>query len=220
MLLEIIFTLFFSISLSSTYVLPVQIRDAPSSTSIVLATAPKSASCAGAPSSSSECRTASQAAPIIAEVFSAYDITSPGEMAALISTMAFESGDFEYNINIYPGNPGQGTRNMQMASYNVLYAHSIPALASELSSITNGAPASSLSTTQLNAVRGLLIANDSYDFGSAVWFLTTQCSESVRTGLQSGGQAGWENYVSGCLGTTATSDRQAYWERASQAFAA
>ena len=112
-------------------------------------------------------------------------------------------------------------RNMQSAAFNLLYAGSIPALSSSLQAITAGATsASSLSTTQQNDVRGLLTANETYDFGSGAWFLTSQCTESVRSGLQNGSQEGWEEYITGCIGTTVTSDRMAYWQRAMQAFGA
>ena len=109
-------------------------------------------------------------------------------------------------------------RNMQSAELNLLYASSIPALSSSLHAVTGGAK--SLSVTQQNNVRGLLNANDTYDFGSGAWFLTTQCTESIRTALQNGGQAGWEKYVVGCINTGATPDRVAYWERAMDAFGA
>jgi len=103
---------------------------------------------------------------------------------------------------------------MQMANYNLLYAKSIPALASQLAAITTSDSVEGLSDTQLNAVRELVLP-DEYSFGSAAWFLTTQCA-STRAQLQAGGQAGYEAYL-GCVGTSATSDRLAYWTRANTA---
>ena len=125
-------------------------------------------------------------------------------MAAVLSLMAFESGDFKYNTNHFPGRPGQGTRNMQMPPINLKYAQSIPELAS----------AGSSDPVQLLK---LLTSNDDYDFGSGSWFLATQCPASVRSGLETGSQEGWEAYISSCVGTTATPERQAYWERAKKA---
>ncbi len=49
-------------------------------------------------------------------------VFSPNEVAAALSLIAFETGGFKYDTNHYPGRPGQGTRNMQMGGYNVLYA--------------------------------------------------------------------------------------------------
>lgn len=63
----------------------------------------------------------------------------------------------------------------------------------------------------------LLLSNEDYDFGSAAWFLTTQCSKSVRSSLQAGTEAGWEQYITGCVGTTVTSDRKQFWQRAMKA---
>ena len=56
------------------------------------------------------------------------------------------------------------------------------------------------------------------DFGSAAWFLTSQCDQSVRTGLQSGSADGFSAYIS-CIGTSETSDRDAYYQRAKTALA-
>ncbi|MCJ1267749.1 hypothetical protein MMC22_007635 [Lobaria immixta] len=175
----------------------------------ILSIAPASSTCAGAPKPN-ECRTVNQAAAAISSSFDTYGITSPGEIAALTSLMAFETDDFKYNINYYPGNPGQGTRNMQSAAYNLQYAQSIPALYSSLQAI-GGDP---------NAVRDLLTANDSLDFGSAAWFLVTVCTEATRAALQSQGLAGWQSYLTNCIGTAPTTDREAYWQRAVQVFGA
>lgn len=175
----------------------------------ILSIAPTSSTCAGAPKLN-ECRTADQAAAVISSLFNTYGITSPGEMAALVSLMAFESGEFKYNVNYYPGNPGQGTRNMQSATFNLQYAQSIPALSSSLQAVVGNS----------NAVRDLLTANDVLDFGSAVWFLLTICTEATRAALQSQGLAGWQSYTSNCIGTAPTADREAYWQRAAQAFGA
>lgn len=122
--------------------------------------------------------------------------------------MAFESDSFKYSVNYVSGKPGQGTRNMQSASFNIFYAQSIPALSSSLSAVADS----------LNGIRDLLTANDIYDFGSAAWFLTTQCDEVTREALRSGGLVGWRNYVSNCIVTLPTIDRQGYWERAAEAF--
>jgi hypothetical protein len=186
-----------------------------SAASQLLVIAPTSNTCTGAPFPS-ECATSDQAAPYLISAMSTYSITSPPEIAALLSLIAYETGDFKYAINHYPapGRPGQGTRNMQMASYNLLYVKSIPGLSSSLTAITTASSTDGLSDDQLNAVRALVLP-DEYAWGSAAWFLTTQCA-SVRSQLQAGGQAGYEAYLE-CVGTTATSDRLAYWTRANNA---
>jgi hypothetical protein len=106
---------------------------------------------------------------------------------------------------------------MQMATFNLAYAASLPAVAPAAEEITGGETSSySLSSAQLNDVRSLLTSNDDYDFGSAAWFLTNHCGSDVRSGLQGGSLAGWQTYLTDCVGTTATSDREAYWLRAVQ----
>jgi hypothetical protein len=146
-----------------------------------------------------------------------YGIYHPSDIAALLSLMAYETADFKYNINHFPapGRPGQGTRNMQMANYNLLYAKSIPELASPLSTITTASSTDALSDDQLNAIRALVLP-DQYSFGSAAWFLTSQCNQT-RSQLQAGGQAGYEAYLS-CVGVSATAARLAYWDLANTAF--
>ena len=44
----------------------------------------------------------------MANSFNRYGISSPGEIAALISLMAYETGGFKYQMNL-AGNPGQGS---------------------------------------------------------------------------------------------------------------
>ena len=167
----------------------------------LLTIAPKSGSCAGA--DPAQCQTADTAAQYIATSFQTYGITSPGEMAAIISTIAFESADFKYNKPINP-TPGKGTRNMQSAAFNLKYAQSMPQFASQLASAAGP-----------DAVLSLLVANPDVDFASAAWFLTTQCP-ALKAELKSGSMAGWTTYITSCLGTTVTDDRHAYAQRAYQ----
>jgi len=44
----------------------------------------------------------------MANSFNRYGVSSPGEIAALVSLMAYESGEFKYQVNL-AGNPGQGS---------------------------------------------------------------------------------------------------------------
>lgn len=96
---------------------------------------------------------------------------------------------------------------MQSPSYNKKYAASLPALKSSVSKVSND-PA---------ALLNLLRDNETYDFGSGAWFLTTQCSKDVRAQLQSGSESGWQMYISDCVGTSVTEERKAYWEKAVKA---
>lgn len=70
--------------------------------------APSSKSCTDAPAAG-ECATAKQAAKFTSQSFDTYKVTSKAEQAAVISLMAFESGDFKYNKNHFPGVAGQGS---------------------------------------------------------------------------------------------------------------
>jgi len=172
---------------------------------IITAIAPASSSCANAPAAG-ECRTAEQAAPHISDSFTKYGLTSTAEQAAVLSLMLYESDNFAYNKNHYPGIAGQGTRNMQSPALNLLYAQSLfPA--SQVAAASAAGPAAVLD----------LVSGDDYSFGSAAWFLTSQCSTAIRTELQTGSLAGWAAYLTQCVGTTDTADRDAIWTAATKA---
>jgi hypothetical protein len=118
--------------------------------------------------------------------------------------MAFESGDFKYAIHHFPGPvPGQGTRNMQSAAYNLKYAQSIPALAGLL-------PAAKAAGG--NAVVNMLVQYSNIDFGSAAWLLTSQCEPGVVSGLAAGTPAAFAAYVK-CYGGTLSDELKAYYTR-------
>ncbi|KAJ5873488.1 uncharacterized protein N7473_013361 [Penicillium subrubescens] len=172
----------------------------------ILTIAPTSNTCDNPPAVG-ECATAKTAATYTSQSFDKYGVTSKAEQAAVLSLMAFESLDFKYNKNHFPGVAGQGTRNMQSPTFNSKYASSLPSLADKLPSVANS-PADLLD---------LLRANEAFDFGSGAWFLTTQCSDDVRSALQKGDEAGWERYIMGCVGTSVTDERRSYWERAVKA---
>jgi hypothetical protein len=77
---------------------------------VIEAIMPKSTSCEGA-EFPNECRTAEQAAPFVAKALIPF---SNEEKAALLALMGFESVDFRYKHNVFPGVEGQGTANMMM----------------------------------------------------------------------------------------------------------
>ncbi|ODM20412.1 hypothetical protein SI65_03465 [Aspergillus cristatus] len=168
--------------------------------------APKSVNCDNPPAKG-ECATADQAAPNIAKSFETYGVTSRAEQAAVIALMAFESEEFRYSRNHFPGTVGKGTRNMQSPSYNAKYAESIPAISDKVSAANGDA----------GQILDILLADEEYDFGSGAWFLTTQCDQGVRQALQSGSEEGWSGYISGCVGTDANEGRKGYWESAVKA---
>ncbi|SPO06734.1 uncharacterized protein DNG_09428 [Cephalotrichum gorgonifer] len=175
----------------------------PITTEQILKIAPQSASCDNPPAAG-ECATADIAARSITSSFERYQVSSPAEQAAVIGLMAFESGEFKYNRNHFPGVPGQGTRNMQSPAFNLKYAQSIPEIRDEVSQ-ANG---------DVVQILDLLLSNEEYDFGSGAWFLRMQCDEDVQAQLRSGTEEGWEAYITKCVGTDANAARRAYWQKA------
>ncbi|KAI9651047.1 hypothetical protein NHQ30_001084 [Ciborinia camelliae] len=163
-----------------------------------------------------ECATVAHAADSISYAVSGQDF-QVGELGAIIALMAFESGDFKYNVHHFPSaNAGQGTRNMQMPGYNLQYARSIPELAGPLANITTANSTANLSSDALDQILNL-VADDKYTWGSAGWYLKTQCPGSVRNGLAGASDEAWDAYLS-CVGENATNTKlQGYWTRAKAA---
>ncbi|KAJ6178027.1 hypothetical protein N7519_008488 [Penicillium mononematosum] len=181
-------------------------RDTALTESQLITIAPSSKSCANAPAEG-ECATAKQAAKFTSQSFDTYKVTSKAEQAAIVSLMAFETEDFKYNKNHFPGVAGQGTRNMQSPAFNKKYASSLPELKDKLPSVSNSP----------EELLDLLRSDSATDFGSGAWFLTTQCSKDVRTALADGSETGWQRFISDCVGTSVTEERREYWERAVEA---
>lgn len=187
---------------------------ASSAVSIIEAIMPLSTSCAGR---GTECDTATQAAPFLISAMQQYGVRTAGEIAGLLSLVAYESVQMQYKHNVSPGRPGQGTSNMMEIQFVLPYAQSISALASQVKTITGGAAASALSTDQANAVLAL-VTPDEYNFGSAPWFYSTQCSAAVKTALQAGTTAGFAAYM-GCVGVSPDEgNRESFWQAAQKAF--
>ncbi|KAH8732749.1 hypothetical protein GQ44DRAFT_696367 [Phaeosphaeriaceae sp. PMI808] len=173
----------------------------------ITAIAPKTVSCVGA-AYPAECADATRAAAALNKAFATYQITSTGEQAALIAYMLFESGNFQYNKNHFPapGRPGQGTRMMAMPPFIKKYATSL-----------FGADAVATAEAEgLDAILALVNSDDEKSFGSAAWFLTSTCSPAVRAGLAAETTEGWHAFLTQCVETTATADRDTPWTAAKQ----
>ncbi|KAB8292225.1 hypothetical protein EYC80_007967 [Monilinia laxa] len=179
----------------------------------VTAIAPNSVSCDNPPAPG-ECTTAAQAAQWISKAMG-NEFTS-AEIGSMISLMAFETEEFKYNINHYPGTVGQGTRNMQMPDFNLQYAQSIDALKGPLANLTTATTMTGLTADVKNQIMALILT-DEYTWGTAPWFLKKYCADA-RPLLQKGDEAGWYAYLK-CVGVGDATDpkRLAYWTRAKAA---
>ncbi|KAL7951362.1 hypothetical protein V8C42DRAFT_6284 [Trichoderma barbatum] len=176
---------------------------------IVKKIAPNAENCAD----TTECRTAEQAAPFIAQAMFDYKIFTTPEMAAIISLIAFESVDFKFKHNVSPGRPGQGTVNMQMPNFNLKYAQSIDSIKDQVSQFTT---VDGLGAEDLNRILSL-VQPDEFNFASGAWFYATQCDSSVKQALWENVDTGFQKYME-CVGVSVTDDRLAYFTRAKEAF--
>ncbi|KAJ9137385.1 hypothetical protein NKR19_g8216 [Coniochaeta hoffmannii] len=176
---------------------------------IIAAIMPSSTSCASAASGpyASDCRTNVQAAEPLIAAMKAYNLTTAGQIAAVLALVGFESVDMRYKHNVYPGTVGQGTSAMLMPENVRAYAGSLPELAGGLAA-AGGDPGKVLE----------LVVDDKYNFGAAPWWLTSKCGAAVVEGLRGASEDGWKAYM-GCVGVDAGEPKRVeYWARAKKAF--
>ncbi|KAF3928593.1 hypothetical protein AA313_de0202627 [Arthrobotrys entomopaga] len=175
---------------------------------LILKIAPKSSSCANLVATG-ECSTADVAAEQIAAALAKYQINTIGEAAAVISIMAFESVDFEFNSNQSPGRPGQGTKAMLMPNFVFQYAQSLKL---DPESIAPGATPDTINNQSPDVLNKILalVQPDKFTFGSAPWFYTANCSDDIKAGLKASPVtiAAWSAYISNCVHTSVTPERQ------------
>ncbi|KAK5127060.1 hypothetical protein LTR85_008419 [Meristemomyces frigidus] len=195
--------------LSATFTSPLK-RAITITAANIVSVDPKTSSCANAPVAD-QCRTAAQAAPYISISYSNFGITDFNTQASLLALMLYESGAFKYSTNIYPGIAGQGTRNMQNPEDNLAYAEWLATVCSNCG--VTSAQVQEASAAGPAAVLDL-VNTDEWGFGSAAWFLKTQCSESIQQGLAAGTQAGWEDYLTVCLRAAVDDERNQLWTAA------
>ncbi|RAR13010.1 hypothetical protein DDE83_003676 [Stemphylium lycopersici] len=174
---------------------------------ILTAIAPDTASCSGA-DFPEECADATQATTALNKAFETYKITSKGEQAAIVAYELFESANFKYKKNHFPGRPGQGTRMMAMPPFVEQYATSVVGADAVTQAKAAGGDAG------LVAVLALVNSDDEKSFGSAAWFVSSVCSADVRAGLTAETEEGWTKFLSDCVGTPVDPARNPAWEAA------
>ncbi|EXJ88418.1 hypothetical protein A1O1_05348 [Capronia coronata CBS 617.96] len=181
----------------------------PNPVNQLLQIAPTSNTCAGA-QFPAECAVSSIAmVQAMVDGFAKYNVTTAEEQAALLSWMAFESGEFKFNHNHFPapGRPGQGTRVMLMPNFVQEYAGSIKELKNQVAA----------AGTDPDKVLQLVMP-DRFSFAAAAWYYGVHCTKEQKGLVRTGGQQGWESaFVTGCVGTTVTDERVQYWKRAREA---
>lgn len=162
------------------------------------------------PSMAPECRTASQALPHLLISFTNFDIPTFGAQAALLALILYESAAFRYSTNQVPGVPGQGTRNMQSPAYNLAYARW---LSDECADCRISAQVIAEAQQEGPVAVLALVNTDQWGFGSAAWFLRTQCDAGVVEGLAGLTIDAWRAYLA-CVGAGDDEARNVLWNAA------
>ncbi|KAF2675116.1 hypothetical protein BT63DRAFT_28936 [Microthyrium microscopicum] len=162
---------------------------------------PGSSTCSGKPTG---CLTNTIAAPLLASGFSKYGLNSKGAQAAALAIISFESNDMEYDTNLV--NTGtQGTFNQMTAKFITLYANAL-----------YGSSAKSAVADQIAQIND----NKADSLGSAAWYMSTQCPDTVKSFASASGSAAdavYSTYITSCVGTTMTDGRMAAWTKAKTA---
>ncbi|KAJ1942314.1 hypothetical protein FBU59_003233 [Linderina macrospora] len=159
-----------------------------------------------------ECAPNTRALAAINKALKKYNITRRGEVVAVLSLMAFESGDWAFNINHYPepGRPGQGTRNMMMYNFVEEYAKYLHPTEANALLGSGGTPSDSTK----NAVRQLVL-NDDDSFGAGFWYLTQKAGSfhDNPAKLIDGNEDSFKDYIVNGVGTGYADERKQYWDR-------
>lgn len=99
---------------------------------------------------------------------------------------------------------------MQSPAYNAQYAHFLATVCTDCG--ISAADVARASAQGPAAVLDLL-NSDEWSFGSAAWFLRTQCAAEVRLGDSCADTGGWSAFLQ-CVGTEENGDRDALWKAA------
>ncbi|KAJ1803404.1 hypothetical protein LPJ56_005896 [Coemansia sp. RSA 2599] len=165
-------------------------------------------------STPSECAPNARAVTAINHAISKYGVTSTGEIVALISLMAYESADWQYNVNHYPGRPGQGTKAMLMYDFIEKYAQQVHQTEATRVLISGGG-----SDSAKNSVRELVL-NDDDSFGAAFWYLVTQAPgyHNNPAKLRAGNADDFKEYVVSGVNAGWDDKRMSIWSQVNGAF--
>jgi len=64
-----------------------------------------------------------------------------------------------------------------------------------------------------NKVLGKVLGDD-FSFATGAWFYQKKCNNATKEAVRTGSEVGWRQYLKDCVGTTATAERLAGWNKA------
>lgn len=181
----------------------------------VLAFAPESGTCSGV-----ECSSPEVAAKALNEAFATYGLTTLGQKAAMCAYMGLESVGFSYNINHFPGNPGQGTKSMMAFAHLYNFAASFPELKAAVAQnspggvigqVNYGNAEAFVPKETKNKIRELVLGPD-YTFKSGPWYLTSYAAATCdKTQLNNGYQGFVATMEAPCFYVAMDASRKDRW---------
>ena len=208
------------LSLLRGHVVAAEIAAGKSAVDHILNIAPTASSC---DPNQTECTTAQDAAGPLVFAMHHYGIMDAAAIAAILTTIAQESGDLKYKRNHYPppGRPGQGSSNMQNYRFNYEFALETDRLKDQLAAIDGAHPDSNPSNETMNAVLDLIISNTTYNFMTGPWYYNKYCSDEIKAGFRSQADldATFKHYQNDCIGVVPIEEsRMDKWAKARESF--
>ena len=168
------------------------------------------------------CPDSEAAASALNDAFRAYGLDTLGQIAGLTAYMAYESGDFVYDKNVFPGRPGQGTKCMLMFPHLYNFAISFPELKPQ---VLNLSPDGAKTTTGVtssnyeelfdpdteNKIRELVVSGDKYTYKCAAWFVTSYPGATCDKTVLNSGLEGFKETMNTCFYAAINDDRISKW---------
>ncbi|PIA15377.1 hypothetical protein COEREDRAFT_87992 [Coemansia reversa NRRL 1564] len=165
-----------------------------------------------------ECVTNAEALEPINKAIRKFGVIERGEIVATIAWMLEETQGWKYNINHFPGNPGQGTRTLMLWKYVNMYAQQVQSNAyiKAIGSFSND-PETADDKTK-NNVRELVL-NDNDSFGAGFWYIATQETDfhNSDTQLRDGNKDDYKVYVDKGIDTLWSDSRGTWWDKVNSA---
>ena len=191
---------------------------------MLVSIAPTSASCTGT-FKLDQCMTAKRMAALdLVGIAKSWGLTTKGEIAAGLASMAIDSNEFKFDDNISETMVQQGTYGMMVAPYIMSYAQALGAKDSKFNAKLQGLISGNFDDPNyikdLKAVNSLLTADDGKNVGATFWRISQINVQPIRDGLKAG--TGWSDFNTKAGGSGrflqgVTPKTQGYWDRACKA---
>ncbi|KAJ2780584.1 hypothetical protein H4R18_003379 [Coemansia javaensis] len=165
------------------------------------------------------CNTNQDAVAAINNAITKYNIKTRAQAVAVVAVMALESDYWMYNVNVFPGRTGQGTKAMMM--YNFVYSYAQSLYPDKVDPNAGSLqPASAANNATMNGIRDLVTSTPNDSFGAGFWYLTQSPQGKPfyadPAKLRDGNADDFNAYSTQGLGAPADPQRTKVWQTVDQ----